>query len=65
VTAASVKKQHASEVIERLEQVMAALEAEHDEAHIVALRKASDVLQADLIRRGLFVDQAAAEEIPF
>lgn len=67
VTAASARKLDADALLDRFEEVTNALAAETDADQVAALRRASDILQNDLVSRGLFeagaaVDQAAGDE---
>ncbi len=69
MTAASARKLDASAALDRFEEVTSALAVEPDAAQVAALRRASDILQSDLVSRGLFeapgaYDQAEAE-VPF
>lgn len=71
VTAASARKLDGEAALDRYEAVSNAMQAEGDADRVAALRRASDVLHADLIRRGLFDalgvedGQVAAGEVPF
>lgn len=68
VTPASARKLDPSAALDRYEAVTNALAVEPDAEQVAALRRASDILQSDLVSRGLFepaqYDQAAGG-VPF
>jgi len=69
VTPASARKLDHTAALDKFEAVANALAVESDAEQVAALRRASDILQSDLVSRGLF-DQAAehdqaAGDVPF
>ncbi len=70
VTAASARKLDADAALDRYEAVTGALAVEPDADQVAALRRASDILQSDLISRGLFdpapaYEDQAVGDVPF
>lgn len=69
VTPASARKLDAEAALDKFEAVTNALAVEPDAGQVAALRRASDILQSDLVSRGLFepapVYDTAQGEVPF
>lgn len=69
VTGASVRKLSAEQVVDRFEEVAIALQDEDDAEAVAELRRAGDILQGDLMLRGLLDGEddsrAAVAEVPF